>query len=82
MEIVQSFSESLCNLQCGDCREWMSELVVLLLSLHPLSDREWRLFCSYKPIPSSVSSVEESCSVMFKFIAVNSFEEDDNSNKQ
>ena len=30
--IVQSYSASLCSLQCGDCREWMSELVVSLLS--------------------------------------------------
>ena len=40
------------------------------------------LLYHYKPISSSSSSVEESCFVMFKFISVNSFEEDDNSDKQ
>ena len=45
-----------------------------LLSLHLLSDRVWRLFCSYKPIPTSVTSVDESCSVMHKNISVNSVE--------
>ena len=42
--VVGIYSVSLCSLQCGDCREWMSELVASLLSLHHSSDRVWRLF--------------------------------------
>ena len=44
-EIVYLSIVSLCSLQCGDCREWMSDLVTTLLRLHILSDRVWRLFC-------------------------------------